>query len=82
MRCGGDTEDKHEARSWDRSENAVELMGGAMGLVNGGCSFIGSNFIHYILKKYPHYSLLDDLRNKNQTLHVNRYEKEEETWKS
>ena len=26
-------------------------------LVTGGCGFIGSNFIHYMLKKYPNYEL-------------------------
>lgn len=28
-------------------------------LITGGCGFIGSNFIHYILKKYPDYSLVN-----------------------
>ena len=28
-------------------------------LVTGGCGFIGSNFIHYFLKKYPEYSLIN-----------------------
>ena len=32
-------------------------------LVTGGCGFIGSNFVHYILGKYPNYQVvnLDDL---------------------
>jgi dTDP-glucose 4,6-dehydratase len=28
-------------------------------LVTGGCGFIGSNFIHYILKNYPNYKLIN-----------------------
>jgi dTDP-glucose 4,6-dehydratase len=28
-------------------------------LVTGGCGFIGSNFILYMLKKYPHYRILN-----------------------
>lgn len=28
-------------------------------LVTGGCGFIGSNFILYILNKYPHYSIIN-----------------------
>jgi dTDP-glucose 4,6-dehydratase len=28
-------------------------------LVTGGCGFIGSNFIHYFLKSYPHDSLIN-----------------------
>ncbi|MCM8778396.1 MAG: dTDP-glucose 4,6-dehydratase [Candidatus Omnitrophica bacterium] len=28
-------------------------------LVTGGCGFIGSNFIRYILKKYPHYKIIN-----------------------
>ncbi|MEW6002903.1 MAG: dTDP-glucose 4,6-dehydratase [Nitrospirota bacterium] len=28
-------------------------------LVTGGCGFIGSNFIHYILKKYPRYEVIN-----------------------
>lgn len=28
-------------------------------LVTGGAGFIGSNFIHYMLKKYPDYNLID-----------------------
>ena len=28
-------------------------------LVTGGCGFIGSNFIHYFLKKYPDYSVIN-----------------------
>ena len=28
-------------------------------LVTGGCGFIGSNFIRYILKSYPDYSLIN-----------------------
>ncbi len=28
-------------------------------LVTGGAGFIGSNFIHYILKKYPHYNVVN-----------------------
>lgn len=28
-------------------------------LITGGCGFIGSNFIRYILKKYPHYKIIN-----------------------
>jgi dTDP-glucose 4,6-dehydratase len=28
-------------------------------LVTGGCGFIGSNFIHYIIKKYPNYKIIN-----------------------
>lgn len=28
-------------------------------LVTGGCGFIGSNFIHYILRKYPQYKVIN-----------------------
>ncbi|MCX6764080.1 MAG: dTDP-glucose 4,6-dehydratase, partial [Candidatus Moranbacteria bacterium] len=28
-------------------------------LITGGCGFIGSNFIHYILKKYPDYEIVN-----------------------
>jgi len=28
-------------------------------LVTGGCGFIGSNFIHYVLKNYPDYSVIN-----------------------
>jgi dTDP-glucose 4,6-dehydratase len=28
-------------------------------LVTGGCGFIGSNFIHYVLKNYPNYSVIN-----------------------
>jgi dTDP-glucose 4,6-dehydratase len=28
-------------------------------LVTGGCGFIGSNFIHYMLKKYPNYKIVN-----------------------
>jgi dTDP-glucose 4,6-dehydratase len=28
-------------------------------LVTGGCGFIGSNFIHYILAQYPHYRVIN-----------------------
>ncbi len=28
-------------------------------LITGGCGFIGSNFIHYILRKYPDYSIIN-----------------------
>jgi len=28
-------------------------------LVCGGAGFIGSNFIHYILEKYPHYEIVN-----------------------
>jgi len=28
-------------------------------LVTGGCGFIGSNFIHYFLKKYPDDSVIN-----------------------
>ena len=28
-------------------------------LVTGGCGFIGSNFIHYILAHYPHYRIIN-----------------------
>lgn len=28
-------------------------------LITGGCGFIGSNFIHYILKKYPDYKIIN-----------------------
>jgi dTDP-glucose 4,6-dehydratase len=28
-------------------------------LVTGGCGFIGSNFIHYMLEKYPHYRIIN-----------------------
>lgn len=28
-------------------------------LITGGCGFIGSNFIHYMLKKYPDYTLVN-----------------------
>ncbi len=28
-------------------------------LVTGGCGFIGSNFIHYMLKKYPNYQIVN-----------------------
>ncbi len=28
-------------------------------LVTGGCGFIGSNFIRYILRKYPHYRVIN-----------------------
>jgi len=28
-------------------------------LVTGGCGFIGSNFIRYMLKKYPHYKIIN-----------------------
>ena len=28
-------------------------------LVTGGAGFIGSNFIHYILKKYPDYKIVN-----------------------
>ena len=27
--------------------------------VTGGCGFIGSNFIHYVLKNYPDYSVIN-----------------------
>ena len=28
-------------------------------LVTGGCGFIGSNFIHYLLDRYPAYSVIN-----------------------
>ena len=28
-------------------------------LITGGCGFIGSNFIRYILKKYPDYEIVN-----------------------
>ncbi len=28
-------------------------------LITGGCGFIGSNFIHYILNKYPDYEIIN-----------------------
>jgi dTDP-D-glucose 4,6-dehydratase len=28
-------------------------------LVTGGCGFIGSNFIRYMLEKYPHYKIIN-----------------------
>ena len=28
-------------------------------IVTGGCGFIGSNFIRYMIKKYPHYKILN-----------------------
>lgn len=28
-------------------------------LVTGGCGFIGSNFVRYMLKKYPHYKIVN-----------------------
>jgi dTDP-glucose 4,6-dehydratase len=28
-------------------------------LVTGGCGFIGSNFIHYLLARYPHYRIIN-----------------------
>jgi dTDP-glucose 4,6-dehydratase len=50
-------------------------------LVTGGCGFIGSNFIHYVLKKYPDYSLINvdkltyagNLKNLSDLSHSPRY---------
>ena len=28
-------------------------------LITGGAGFIGSNFIHYIMKKYPDYKIIN-----------------------
>lgn len=28
-------------------------------VVTGGCGFIGSNFLHYMIKKYPHYNFIN-----------------------
>jgi dTDP-glucose 4,6-dehydratase len=50
-------------------------------LVTGGCGFIGSNFIHYVLKKYPDYSLVNvdkltyagNLNNLSSLSHSPRY---------
>ncbi|OGP92359.1 MAG: dTDP-glucose 4,6-dehydratase [Deltaproteobacteria bacterium RBG_16_48_10] len=50
-------------------------------LVTGGCGFIGSNFIHYVLKKYRDYSLINvdkltyagNLKNLSDLSHSARY---------
>ncbi len=50
-------------------------------LVTGGCGFIGSNFIHYVLRKYPDYSLVNvdkltyagNLKNLSDLSHSPRY---------
>ena len=50
-------------------------------LVTGGCGFIGSNFIHYLLRKYPDYSLINvdkltyagNLKNLSDLSHSPRY---------
>lgn len=40
--------------------NQRNSFGGARNvLVTGGAGFIGSNFIHYILAKYPHYKIIN-----------------------
>jgi dTDP-glucose 4,6-dehydratase len=47
-------------------------------LVTGGAGFIGSNFIHYILKKYPEYSVvnLDALTYAGNLENVKEWEKD------
>ena len=50
-------------------------------LVTGGCGFIGSNFIQYVLRKYPDYSLVNvdkltyagNLKNLSDLSHSPRY---------
>jgi dTDP-D-glucose 4,6-dehydratase len=53
-------------------------------LVTGGCGFIGSNFIRYILTKYPSYKIInldaltyagnkDNLKDANSTANISSY---------
>ncbi|MBN2072402.1 MAG: dTDP-glucose 4,6-dehydratase [Actinobacteria bacterium] len=56
---GKEKTDNSTGRKYDHEENILEIRKFETLLVTGGAGFIGSNFIHYIMKKYPGYRVIN-----------------------